>query len=186
MGLMGERGSEAFSQAGTDYRMLKATTDRSNVGLTVERRLGGAGMRITPAERREISLAYLSEPGLGTISACAKHFSRTREAIKGCLKGDDFEALRRQVDHEMGESATVILKRAVGQAATAWVGAVDVAAEKGDHKPARDLLIATNVIEPPQDGPKVIVQIGVRDGDVQYLAARPLSTSPAGGGQITE
>jgi hypothetical protein len=183
---MGDRGSEARAGCNRLQGPRKATPDRSNVGLTVERRLGGAGMRITPAERREIALAYLSEPGLGTISACAKHFSRTREAIAGCLKGEDFETLRRQVDHEMGESATATLKRAVGQAATAWVGAVDVAAEKGDHKPARDLLIATNVIEPPQDGPKVIVQIGVRDCDVQVLAAMPLSTSPAGNGQISK
>lgn len=118
-------------------------------GLTVERRLGGAGMRITPAERREIAIAYLSDPDLGTISACAKHFSRTREAIAGCLKGDEFEALRRQVDHEAGESAKGILKRARIKAANAWVDkAIDAAAEKGDHKPARDLLIVTKVIQP--------------------------------------
>jgi hypothetical protein len=35
-------------------------------------------------------------------------------------------------------------------------------------------------------GPKVIVQIGVRDDDVQVLAAPPLNTSPVGNGQITE
>jgi hypothetical protein len=33
----------------------------------------------------------------------------------------------------------------------------------------RDALIATNVIEPAKDGPKVLVQIGVRDCDVQVL-----------------
>jgi hypothetical protein len=116
--------------------------------LTIERRLGGQPMRITPAERREIALAYLSDPDLGTKSACAKHFGRTREAIAGCLKGEEFEALARQVDHETGESAKGILKRGREKAATVWVKALDVAAEKGDHKPARDLLIATKVIAP--------------------------------------
>ena len=89
------------------------------------------------------------DPELGTISACAKHFKRTREAIAGCLKGEDFEALRRQVHHEASESAKGILKRGIEKAANAWVDkAIDAAAEKGDHKPARDLLIATKVIAP--------------------------------------
>ena len=30
--------------------------------LMVERRLGGAGMRITPAEKREMAVAYLTDP----------------------------------------------------------------------------------------------------------------------------
>src|SRR4051812_37305145 len=141
--------------------------DAASIGLTAERRLGGAGMRIAPAERREIALAYLSDPDLGTISACAKHFSRTREAIAGCLKGDDFETLRRQVDHEAGEGAKDILKRARVKAATAWVDkAIDAAAEKGDHKPARDLLVATKVIAPAPS-----------TGNV-FIAVNPLGTGP--------
>lgn len=175
-------------------------------GLTVERRLGGAGMRITPAERREIAIAYLSDPDLGTMSACAKHFGRTREAVAGCLKGEEFETLRRQVDHDAGEAAKGILKRARVKAATAWVDkAIDAAAEKGDHKPSRDLLIATKVIEPaPATGNLFIaiqvgneptrwqdrttglvvdelpegatgVQIGVRDCDIQVALPTPPS-----------
>ena len=140
--------------------MSEPVTDDVGAGLTIERRLGGAGMRIMPAERREIALAYLSDPDLGTISACAKHFNRTREAIAGCLKGEDFEALRRHVDHEAGESAKGILMRGREKAAKAWVEkAVDTAAEKGDHKPARDLLIATKVIAPAPSTGNLFINI---------------------------
>src|SRR5262252_4578872 len=98
--------------------------------LTVERRLGGAGMRVTPAERREIQIAYLTDPALGSISACAKHFNRTRDAVRACLRGEDFEALRTQVDLEAADEAKGVLKRARVKAATAWVEkAIDAAAE---------------------------------------------------------
>lgn len=123
--------------------------DAKPESLTVERRLGGAGMRVTPAERREIQIAYLTDPDLGSITACAKHFTRTRDAVRACLTGDDFEALRKQVDIDAGDEAKGILKRARVRAAKAWVEtAIDAAAERGDHKPAKDLLVATKVIEP--------------------------------------
>jgi len=67
------------------------------------------------------------------------------------------------------------------KAATAWVDkAIPAAADKGDHNPMRDLLVATNVIEPPKDGPKVIVQIGVQDCDVHMM----LSPADAGGSGV--
>jgi hypothetical protein len=128
--------------------------------LTAERRLGGAGMRLAPAEKREIAIAYLTDPDLGTITACAKHFTHTREAISACLRGDEFEALRTQVDIEAGDEAKGILKRARVKAAKAWVDtAIDAAAERGDHKPAKDLLVATHVIEPAPAGSAFYVGI---------------------------
>jgi hypothetical protein len=113
------------------------------------RRTGGRGMHVTPAERRAIAIAYLTNADLGTVSACARHFNRTREAIAGCLKGADYERLRVQVDNEAGEDAKRILKAGRERAARAWVDtAIDAAAKSGNHKAARDLLIATKVIEP--------------------------------------
>jgi hypothetical protein len=38
------------------------------------------------------------------------------------------------------------------KAAKAWTRAMEAAAEKGDHKPARDLLLHTDVIRPLGDG----------------------------------
>lgn len=100
-------------------------------------------MRLTPVEKREIVIASLTDPDLGSISSCAKHFTRTREAIAGCLKGDAFEALQKRVDIEAGDEVKAILKRARVKAARAWVDtASDAAAERGDHKPARDLIVA--------------------------------------------
>lgn len=133
--------------------------------LTAERRLGGAGMRTTPAERREIALAYLTDPELGTISACAKYFKRTREAISACLKGEAFERLRKEVDLDAGEHAKRILTGAREQGARAWVQALDIAAEKGDHKPARDLLVATKVIEPAPATSNLFIGVSVRGSD---------------------
>lgn len=40
------------------------------------------------------------------------------------------------------------LKAAVLRAADAWVRAIESAADRGDHKPARDLLMHTGTIEP--------------------------------------
>src|SRR5437660_1230540 len=111
------------------------------------RRRGGAGQHLTATERRAIQVAFLSDASLGTVTACALHFRRSREAIVGCLKGAEFEQLRRQIDEDAGESAARILKGAVVQAARAWTDvAIPAAAARGDHKPSRDLLVTTKVI----------------------------------------
>ena len=78
----------------------------------------------------------------------ADRFGRTRETIAGVLKGDDFEALKRQVNGDMAQEARHAISTHRVKAARAWTRAVDVAAEKGDHKPAKDLLIHTDVIKP--------------------------------------
>lgn len=104
---------------------------------------------MTPAERREVALAYLTNPDLGSVSACARHFNRSRDAVSNCLRGPLFEALRRQVDEEAGMAAKRVLMGARLKAASAWVDqAIDAAAQRGDHKPSRDLLVATKVVEP--------------------------------------
>ncbi len=78
------------------------------------------------------------------------------------LKGDDFAALKRQVDGDMIEAARHAISTHRVKAARAWTRAVDVAAEKGDHKPAKDLLIHTDVIKPIGEttGLRLIVKIG--------------------------
>ena len=65
--------------------------------------------------------------------------------------------------------AVARLSGAVGDAADSWVDSVSIAARKGDHRPAKDLLLHTRVIEPVGDenGPRVVVQIGVQDSDVK-------------------
>jgi hypothetical protein len=48
------------------------------------------------------------------------------------------------------DAARDILESHAKKAATAWTSAIPKAAKKGDHRPARDLLIATGVISPTE------------------------------------
>ena len=46
-------------------------------------------------------------------------------------------------------------------AVNAWEQSLDIAAAKGDHRPAREILRSTDVIREPEDtGSKIVVQIG--------------------------
>ncbi len=91
-------------------------------------------------------------------------FGRSREAIARCLKGPDFEKLAEEIRQEAAESARNILRPHQIRAATLWATkAIDVAADKGNHRPAKQLLEATGVIrQRDDDDNRVIVQIGVR------------------------
>jgi len=48
------------------------------------------------------------------------------------------------------EQARGVLDQFASRAASAWVTSIPKAAKKGDHRPARDLLIATGVISPTE------------------------------------
>jgi BMFP domain-containing protein YqiC len=122
---------------------------------------GGAG-RVTPDERRAIQLAHLTD-GLN-ISQLAERFGRTRETIGGILKGEDFEQIQQQVQAELVAVARNSLASGVSKAAAAWLRSLDVAADRGDHKPSKELLLHTHVIDPVSDegrGPQVQIVIGM-------------------------
>jgi hypothetical protein len=106
----------------------------------------GAGSRVTAPERREIQQAHLIE-GLNR-SALAIRFGRTRETIAAQLQGDDFDQLRAEIDRGEAEDAKAILHRHRIVAANSWAAAVSTAAGKGDHRPAKDLLLHTRTIDP--------------------------------------
>ena len=63
----------------------------------------------------------------------------------------------------MAEEARTTLKSHVRSAATYWVKAAAVAAKRGDHRPARDLLLHAGVITRLGDtvGPQMQVVIGM-------------------------
>ncbi len=108
----------------------------------------GRGSQLTHAERLEIQTAYLSEPG-ATQKGLAQQFGRNRETIANALKGPEFDQLKAVVHKALAEQARDVLKQNRVRAAKKWSGeAIDAAAKKGDHKPMRDLLEATGVIEP--------------------------------------
>ena len=64
-------------------------------------------------------------------------------------RGRDYEQLKAVVQKALAEQARDVLKQSTVRAAEKWSReAIDAAAKKGDHKPMRDLLEATGVIEP--------------------------------------
>ena len=121
----------------------------------------GRGSQVSPAERLDIQRTYLSEHG-ATISGLAAQFGRTRETIAACLKGEDFDRLKARVQSEVAEEAMAVLRRNAVRAAEKWAGeALEIAASKGDHKPARDLLVAAKMIDTDSDGPAITIRFGV-------------------------
>ena len=110
------------------------------------RRKPGRGSQVTPKERLEIQRLFLVE-GL-TKTAIARQTGRTRETVGGVLQGADFDRLKAHIESEIFDDARRILKANVVRAANAWPRAIDAASKKGNHKPAKDLLMHTGVIEP--------------------------------------
>ncbi len=73
------------------------------------------------------------------------------------------------------------LASAADEAADAWVDAVGIASAKGDHRPAKDLLLHSRVIEPlAYEGGGVTVQIGISSTDVSVMFGEaPVTAAPA-------
>ncbi len=83
--------------------------------------------------------------------------------IGSVLQGEDFERLKIEIESDTFDDARRVLKAHVVKAAKAWPRAIEKAADKGDHKPAKDLLMHTGVIEPlGEDGAHgALVLVGV-------------------------
>lgn len=128
-----------------------------------ERRAVGRGAAVTPTEAQEIRLSHVVDGK--SISAISRETGRTRETISNILKTPDTEALRQSVQEELHRLARTRLQSGVVRAADAWLESLDTAAEKGNHRPAKDLLESTGVIEPTDAGVSVSVSmIGVGNG----------------------
>lgn len=142
-----------------------------------DKKPNGAAAHLSPEQKHQIRTAYLATGGNVTYTEmgarCATIIGRTvnRDTISACLKGPEYDALRKHFDTEIKASAIERLKAGIVPAADAWVRSVEVAADKGDHKPAKDLLMHTGVIEPLDDdgrakGPLVLVLASVGDRQV--------------------
>ena len=144
-------------------------TSRTSVANTAQhtpvanapRRKPGRGSQVMPDERREIQRMHLVE-GLNQRQL-ADRFGRTRETIAKQLQDDDFQAVKREVHAEMAVEARSTLRGHVRVAAKDWVTASRIAAKRGDHKPAKDLLMHAGVIERLGDtaGSQVTVLVGM-------------------------
>lgn len=106
----------------------------------------GRGSQLTAEQRREIQHLGLVE-GLSQ-AAIARRTGRDRATVSAVLKADDSRALQEALLTEGAEEARRILRGYAIEAAQHWRTAVDVASQKGDHKPARDLLMHSGAIAP--------------------------------------
>lgn len=130
-------------------------------GALVPRHRPGRGSGVTPAERREIQLAALVE--CSTQQELADRFGRTRDTIRKVLNHASFEAVRTEVNAGMAQEARQVLSAHRTAAARAWAASLTRAAQRGDHRPSRDLLLHEGVIAPTTQnagGPSIIVNIG--------------------------
>ena len=125
------------------------------------RRKPGRGSQVMPDERRAIQRAHLIE-GLNQRQL-ADRFGRTRETIGHVLKDEAFQALKHEIYAEIAEEARNALKGHGPTAAQDWITASGIAAKKGDHRPAKELLLHTGVIERlgETSGPQVTVMVGM-------------------------
>ena len=138
----------AYHGAMADTRRSVANAPPSRRALVADapRRKPGRGSQVIPAERREIQCLHLVD-GLNQ-KQIAVRTGRTRETIAAQLKGADFERIRTAVEADLIETVKRQLTNNVDKAANAWIKALDRAAQKGDHKPAKDLLLHAGVIAP--------------------------------------
>ena len=128
----------------------------------VPRRRPGRGNEVSPAERRAIQLAYLSGPAISQ-DALAERFGRSRSTIRAVMAHPSFAALEAEFDQATAIQARSILDSGRTAASSAWLASLERAAQRGDHRPSRDLLYVTRTVDPPSQqgsGPQVIVNIG--------------------------
>ena len=132
----------------------------------------GRGSQLTPDERRDMQRLKLVDGE--SISEIARRTGRNRETVANVLRADDTKELAQQLETEAREGALRVLRASAETAARAWsTTAISQAAEKGDHRPARDLLLHTGVIQPiEKGGPMIGVQVIVGS------AERPAGDDP--------
>lgn len=123
----------------------------------------GRGSQLTPAERAEIQHLSLVE-GLSR-SEIARRVRRDRETVRNVLAADDTRHLAEQLATEARDEVLLTLRRNASRVAQDWIEASAVAKSRGDHRPARDLLLHARAIDPiaseRDSAPRVAVIIGM-------------------------
>ena len=119
--------------------------------------------KLAPDDVHAVRIAHLTDPG-ATVKVLAAQYRVHENTIRAYLEGPQYEKVKTDLQSEMTRTAKDILYTAAENAARAWAEqAVRIAAEKGDHRPARDLLAAIDAIHVSGgDKPSsVVVQIGL-------------------------
>ena len=126
-------------------------------------------------------------------SELALKFGRSRRAVARTLGGEDFKQLEGQLTEGMATTARQRLERGVVKAADAWGTAIGKAAARGNHKPAKDLLQATGVVQ-ADAAPATVVNVaivGMRGKPIQgpskaAFAAAEAAELDAADGEVVE
>ena len=122
----------------------------------------GRGSALTRDERHEIQRLGIVEGC--SISEIARRTDRDRGTVANVLNAQDSQALRGKLATDARDEVLRMLQITSPQAAREWARAVTQAANKGDHRPARDLLLHAGAIDPIADdasnGPRIAIVIG--------------------------
>lgn len=119
---------------------------------------GRAG-HLSEPEKQAIRFAYLESGGTITFKALGAKFGVNRETAAACCKGPEFNALQKQIEGEMRATAVAKLKALTLPAVHAWGDAIPIAAKKGDHRPARELLQHVGIVEQKPEGQGMLVLV---------------------------
>lgn len=144
--------------------------------LVPAKRPEGRAGHLSEQEKTAIRLAYLEAAGTKTYKQLAAEFGVNRDTVSACCKGPEFQRLEKQLEAEMRHSAVNKLKALTMPAVDAWGDAIPIAARKGDHRPARELLQHVGIVEAGKEvggGVLVLTKIDVHtvkgsDGNVYH------------------
>lgn len=122
----------------------------------------GRGSQLTPDDRAEIQALSLVHGK--SNSEIARVTGRDRGTVAAVLRATDTKELEQQLASDSRQEVLRQLRREALQVSKDWVRASAVASERGDHRPAKDLLLHAKLIDPvdtgDRGGPKVAVIIG--------------------------
>jgi hypothetical protein len=124
----------------------------SSKAAAAPRHRPGRGSAVLPNEKQAIQ--HLSLVGL-SANEISRRLGRSPAAIRRVLSGPEMEEIRGIVRSTLAMNA--------GEVAEHWIDASRIASLKGDHTPARDLLLAVGAVESPKAGN------GDKAGGVQIL-----------------
>ena len=131
----------------------------------------GRGSQLTPGERRQIQSMALVDGA--SMSEIARQTGRDRGTVANVLRAEDSLTFRDQLETEAREAAVQILRGTSEKAARAWGSAIGVAADRGDHRPAKDLLVAVGAISEQHDGSRGIqIIIGTPENPIRVEPPR--------------
>jgi hypothetical protein len=121
----------------------------------------GRGSALTAEERREIQRLSIVEKL--SISTIARRVDRDRGTVSEVLRSPESVALRQQLETDEREQVQKLLKASGPQIAREWIFAATQAAARGDHKPSKDLLLHSGLVDPvatDAGGARIAIVIG--------------------------